>query len=138
MPIAAVGLRGIVDNAIAGEARAAVSWAVVVAVLATLALTAGHFAHIFYFKTAEDMSALIERDIAEISNGSVGLEHHERADYADRIAYIRREADRAAWGTVSTLYGGVAIVVALVVTGALLATLVAVAAAAPGSRDSRR
>ena len=123
MPIAAVGLRGIVDNAIAGEARAAVSWAVVVAVLATLALTAGHFAHIFYFKTAEDMSALIERDIAELSNGSVGLEHHERADYADRIAYIRREADRAAWGTVSTLYGGVAIVVALIVTGALLATL---------------
>ena len=123
MPIAAVGLRGIVDNAIAGEARTAVIWAVVVAVLATLALTAGHFAHIFYFKTAEDMSALIERDIAEISNGSVGLEHHERADYADRIAYIRREADRAAWGTVSTLYGGVAIVVALAVTGALLATL---------------
>ena len=123
MPIAAVGLRGIVDNAIAGEARTAVIWAVVVAVLATLALTAGHFAHIFYFKTAEDMSALIERDIAELSNGSVGLEHHERADYADRIAYIRREADRAAWGTVSTLYGGVAIVVALVVTGALLATL---------------
>ena len=123
MPIAAVGLRGIVDNAIAGEARAAVNWAVVVAVLATLALTAGHFAHIFYFKTAEDMSALIERDIAEISNGSVGLEHHERADYADRIAYIRREADRAAWGTVSTLCGGVAIVVALIVTGALLATL---------------
>ncbi len=123
MPVAAVGLRGIVDNAIAGEARTAVIWAVVVAVLATLALTAGHFAHIFYFKTAEDMSALIERDIAELSNGSVGLEHHERADYADRIAYIRREADRAAWGTVSTLYGGVAIVVALVVTGALLATL---------------
>lgn len=123
MPLAAVGLRGIVDNAIAGEARTAVAWAVAVAILAILALTAGHFAHIFYFKTAEDMSALIERDVAALSNGSVGLEHHERADYADRIAYIRREADRASWGTVSTLYGGVAIVVALIVTGFLLATL---------------
>jgi ATP-binding cassette subfamily B protein len=123
MPMAAVGLRGIVDNAIAGEARTAVWWSVAVAFLAITALTAEHFAHIFYFKTAEDMSSLIEREVAALSNGSVGLEHHERADYADRIAYIRREADRAAWGTVSTLYGGVAIVVALVVTGILLATL---------------
>jgi ATP-binding cassette subfamily B protein len=123
MPMAAVGLRGIVDNAMAGEARAAVWWSVAVAFLAVTALTAEHFAHIFYFKTAEDMSSLIEREVAALSNGSVGLEHHERADYADRIAYIRREADRAAWGTVSTLYGGVAIVVALVVTGVLLATL---------------
>ncbi|MGC4174634.1 ABC transporter ATP-binding protein [Demequina sp.] len=123
MPLAAVGLRGIVDNAIAGEARAAVIAAVWVAVLSVLGLTAGHFAHIFYFKTAEDAAALIERDVAALSNGSVGLEHHERADYADRVAYIRRETDRAAWNTVASLYGGVAIVVALVVTGILLATL---------------
>ncbi|PKQ25928.1 MAG: hypothetical protein CVT64_07785 [Actinobacteria bacterium HGW-Actinobacteria-4] len=123
LPMAAVGLRGIVDNAIAGEARTAVIWAAVVAGLAILALTAEHFAHIFYFKTAEDMAALIERDIAVLSNGSVGLEHHERAEYADRMALIRREADRAAWGTVSSLYGGVAIVLALGVTGMLLASL---------------
>lgn len=123
LPLAAVGLRGIVDNALAGEASAAVWWAVAVSVLAVTALTAEHFAHIFYFKTAEDMSALIEREVGALSNGSVGLEHHERAEYADRIAYIRREADRASWGTVSTLYGGVAIVVALIVTGFLLATL---------------
>mgnify|MGYP000932809363 FL=1 len=123
MPIAAVGLRNIVDDALAGEARTAVLWAVIVAVLAIIALTAEHFAHIFYFKTAEDMAALIEREVGKLSNGSVGLEHHERADYADRVAYVRREADRASWGTVNTLYGGVAIVVALAVTGALLATL---------------
>ena len=123
MPLAAVGLRGIVDNSIAGEATAAMRWAVAVALLTITALTAEHFAHIFYFKTAEDMSALLEREVGKLSNGSIGLEHHERADYADRIAYIRREADRASWGTVSTLYGGVAIIVALVVTGILLATL---------------
>ena len=123
MPIAAVGLRHIVDDALAGAARTAVLWSVVVALLAIIALTAEHFAHIFYFKTAEDMAALIEREVGRLSNGSVGLEHHERADYADRVAYVRREADRASWGTVSTLYGGVAIIVALAVTGALLATL---------------
>ena len=123
MPIAALGLRGIVDSAVAGDARAAARWAAVVAVLAIVALTAGHFAHIFYFKTAEDMAALVERDLATTVNGSVGLEHLERADYADRVAYVRREMDRAAWQTVLSLYGGVAIVVALIVTGALLATL---------------
>ena len=123
MPFAAVGLRGVIDNAMAGHARTAITWAVLVAVLAVTALTAEHFAHIFYFKTAEDMAALVERRVAVLSNGSVGLEHHERADYADRIAYIRRETDRAAWGTVNALYGGVAIVVALILTGILLATL---------------
>lgn len=123
MPFAAVGLRSVVDNALAGEARQAVSAAVVVAVLAVVGLTAAHFAHIFYFTTAEDMAALVERDVAALSNGSIGLEHHERAEYADRIAVIRREADRAAWNTVSALYTGVAIVVALLITAVLLATL---------------
>lgn len=123
LPAAAVGLRGIVDNALAGEARAAATWAVAVAVLTIVALTAEHFAHIFYFKTAEDMSALIERDVAALSNGSMGVEHHERAEYADRLALIRREADRAAWGTVVSLYGGIAIVLALIVTGLLLASV---------------
>lgn len=123
MPIAAIGLRSIVDNALAGEARRAIASAVLVAVLAVVGLTAAHFAHIFYFTTAEDMEALIERDVAALSNGSVGLEHHERAAYADRVALIRREVDRAAWSTVSSLYTGVAIVVALILTGVLLATL---------------
>jgi len=123
MPFAALGLRSIVDDAIAGEARRAVTAAVMVAVLTVVSLTAGHFAHIFFFTTAEDMAALVERDVANLSNGSIGLEHHERAEYADRVALIRREADRAAWNTVSSLYTGVAIAVALVVTGALLATL---------------
>lgn len=123
LPFAAVGLRGIVDNAIAGEARSAVTWSIVVAGLAVLALTSEHFAHIFYFKTAEEVDGLILREVAALTNGSVGLEHHERADYADRLAYIRRETDRAAWGTVLALYGGVAIVIALIVTGILLATL---------------
>lgn len=123
MPIAALGLRGIVDDSMAGQARGAVTWGVVVACLATVTLTAEHFAHIFYFKTAEDMAGLINREVASLANGSVGLEHHERADYADRVAYIRRETSRASWSTVSALYGGVAIVVALAFTGFLLATL---------------
>ncbi len=123
MPAAAVGLRGIVDNAIAGEARAALWWAGAVAVLLMIALTAQHFAHIFYFRTAEVMASLIERDMGQLSNGSVGLEHHERPEYADRVAVIRREADRAAWSTVASLYGGVATVFGLVVTAALLASL---------------
>lgn len=123
MPLAAVGLRSIVDAALAGDARRAVTAAVVVAVLTVVSLTAGHFAHIFFFTTAEDMASLVERDVATLSNGSIGLEHHERAEYADRVALIRREADRAAWNTVSSLYTGVAIAVALVLTGVLLATL---------------
>ncbi|WP_430867479.1 ABC transporter ATP-binding protein [Demequina aurantiaca] len=121
LPGAAVGLRAIIDDSLAGEARSAITAAVLVAVLGVVALTAEHFAHIFFFKTAEDMAAMVERDVAALSNGSVGLEHHERAEYADRIALIRREADRAAWGTIQSAYSSVATVVALIITAILLA-----------------
>ena len=123
MPFAAVAVRDIVDRARAGDTHGAVTAAVVVGALVITALTAEHFAHIFYFKTAEDAGALVEGDFARVTNGSTSLEHHERPEYADRVAVIRREVDRAAWGMVYNTYGSAAIVLAMVVTGILLAQM---------------
>ncbi len=123
MPFAALAIRDIVDGAIAGDHRRAITAAVLAGFLIITSLTAEHFAHIFYFKTGEDVAALVEQDIATLSNGSAGLEHHERPEYADRVAVIRREVDRASWTTISSLYGTVAIVVAMGATGVLLFTL---------------
>jgi ATP-binding cassette subfamily B protein len=123
LPIAALTLRDIVDGAIAGETHRAVTAAAVTAVLVIASLTAEHFAHIFYFKTAEDSNAIIDRRVARLTNGSPGLEHHERADHADRLAVIKREVDRASWGTTLNTYGAISILVAMVVTGVLLAQM---------------
>ena len=123
LPLAAVAIRSIVDGSRAGDVSLAVRAAAAAAVLVIISLLAEHFAHIFYFKTGEDVAALIERDVATLSNGSPGLEHHERPEYADRLAVIRREMDRASWTTIASVYGAVAIVVAMALTGLLLMQL---------------
>jgi ATP-binding cassette subfamily B protein len=123
LPIAALTLRDIVDGAIAGDSTKAVRAAVVTGVLVIASLTAEHFAHIFYFKTAEDSNGILDRRVARLTNGSAGLEHHERAEHADRLAVIRREIDRAAWGTTLNTYGTISILLAMVVTGLLLAQM---------------
>ncbi|MBN2177746.1 MAG: ABC transporter ATP-binding protein [Demequinaceae bacterium] len=123
LPVAALTLRDIVDESIAGNASTAVAAAVFTAVLVIASLTAEHFAHIFYFKTAEDCNGILDRRVARLTNGSTGLEHHERADHADRLAVIRREIDRAAWGTTLNSYGTISILLAMAVTGFLLAQM---------------
>lgn len=123
LPFAALTIRDIVDRSIAGDPAAAVRAAVLTAVLVIASLTAEHFAHIFYFKTAEDGAGIIDRRVARLTNGSAGLEHHERADHADRLAVIRREVDRASWGSVLNTYGSISILLAMIVTGVLLAQM---------------
>ncbi len=123
LPVAALTIRDIVDGAIAGDVHKAVRAAAITGVLVIASLTAEHFAHIFYFKTAEDSNAIIDRRVARLTNGSPGLEHHERADHADRLAVIKREVDRASWGTTLNTYGTISILLAMVITGILLAQM---------------
>src|SRR5665647_420127 len=82
MPLAAPALAVVTDRVIGGDGRGAAVAAVGVAVAVIASLTAGHFAHIFYFELAEATTLEFERELIELSNGSAGLEHHERPDYA--------------------------------------------------------
>ena len=49
----------------------------------------------------------IERDLIDLSNGSAGLEHHERPDYADKLRVIRQEVNWAGWTIMSMLFSSI-------------------------------
>ncbi|WP_456825716.1 ABC transporter ATP-binding protein [Cellulomonas sp. P5_E12] len=123
MPLAAPALAALTDAAIAGDARRASIAAVLVAVLVVAALTAGHFAHIFYFELGDLAVIQLERDLIGLSHDSPGIEHHERPEYADRLQVLRSELDRSGWGSMQALLSAIGLGVALVITGVLLARL---------------
>ncbi|NLF03806.1 MAG: ABC transporter ATP-binding protein [Actinomycetales bacterium] len=123
MPLAAPALAILTDAAVAGDGVRAGWAAVAVAVLAVLALTAGHFAHVFYFELGERVQLAVERDLIDLANGSAGLEHHERPDYADRLRVLRQELDWAGWTSMEILFSAVGLAVGVSITATLLATL---------------
>lgn len=120
LPLSAPALAALTDAAVAGDAAAASTAAVVVAVLVIASLTAGHFAHIYYFELGDLAVMRLERELVELSNASPGLEHHERPDYADRLQVLRSELHRSGWGSMQALLSSLGLAVAIVLTGVLL------------------
>jgi ATP-binding cassette, subfamily B, bacterial len=123
MPLAAPALAALTDSALAGDVRGATTAAVLVVVAVIAALTAGHFAHIFYFELGDRAVPRLERELIEMTNGSAGLEHHERPEYADKIQLLRQELHRAGWGSMEGLLNSLGLLVAISITAILLARL---------------
>lgn len=120
IPLAASALSALTDRAIAGESVGAVVAAVIGAVLLIAALTAGHFAHIFHFELGEYAELALQRRLVLLSNGSPGLAHHDRADYADRLRVLRQEVGRTR-ELVETLFNAFSLAIAMATTAVLLA-----------------
>ncbi|WP_447002055.1 ABC transporter ATP-binding protein [Saccharothrix isguenensis] len=123
IPLAAPALAALADSALAGDVRGASVAAVLVVVAVIAALTAGHFAHIFYFELGDRAVPRLERELIEMTNGSAGLEHHERPEYADKIQVLRNELHRAGWGSMEGLLNSLGLLVAISLTAVLLARL---------------
>ncbi|MBB2923703.1 ABC transporter ATP-binding protein [Cellulomonas cellasea] len=123
LPLSAPALAALTDSAVEGDARGAALAAVVVAALVIASLTAGHFAHIFYFELGDLAVMRLERELIELANGSPRLEHHERPDYADKLQVLRTELHRSGWGSMQALLSSLGLAVAIVLTGVLLAGL---------------
>ncbi|PSL52105.1 ATP-binding cassette subfamily B protein [Saccharothrix carnea] len=123
MPLAAPALAALTDSALAGDVRGATVAAVLVVVAVIAALTAGHFAHIFYFELGDRAVPRLERELIEMTNGSAGLEHHERPEYADKLQVLRQELHRAGWGSMEGLLNSLGLLVAISITAVLLARL---------------
>jgi ATP-binding cassette subfamily B protein len=123
LPLSAPALGLLTDAAIAGDVRRAVVAGMAVAVLTIAALTFGHFAHIAYFELGELNLLDMNRRLADVSNGSPGLEHHERPDYADKVKVIEREMPRVSSTGMEALLSGVSLGAAIAVTAVLLSRL---------------
>lgn len=121
LPLAAPALGALTDAVLEDDARAALVSAALVAVLAIAALTFAHFAHIAYFELGELNALTRDRELIDLANGSVGLDHHERPDYADRLQVVRQELDRTSAQSLEALLQTVSTAIALSVTTVLLA-----------------
>ncbi|HEV7965721.1 MAG TPA: ABC transporter ATP-binding protein [Actinoplanes sp.] len=121
-PLIAVFLALTTDAALRHDSRFAVLAACAVAVVALLSLTMEHFAHIFFFELADLHHLRMEREIGVLAQGTVGVEQHERHDYADRMELLRQET-WAIFEGVQTVLTAATLSVQIVLTAALLARL---------------
>jgi ATP-binding cassette subfamily B protein len=119
-PLMALGLKWLTNAAVAGDATAAAWAGVAVATCAIGVLTLGHFAHIAYFELSEINTLATEERLIALANGSAGIEHQERAEFADKIAVLEQEVFQIQNGFYAVLSLS-SLAVAMALTGLLLA-----------------
>lgn len=121
LPLSAPALAALTDAALARDPARAVVAGAFVGVLAITSLTLGHFAYIAYFELGELNSVEMDRRLIDLANGSAGLAHHERPEYADRFHVLRQEMNRLGWMGIQAMLSILGLGVAIVLTGILLA-----------------
>jgi ATP-binding cassette subfamily B protein len=90
-PLLALSLKWMTDAAVGGDTSTAGVAGVAVALCAVGLLTLGHFAHIAYFELSELNTLASQQRLIALTNGSAGIEHQERSDYADRLTVLEQE-----------------------------------------------
>ncbi|QOC93466.1 ABC transporter ATP-binding protein [Micromonospora craniellae] len=123
LPLSAAGLGALTDAALAGDSSRAAIAGAVTACLVIAAITMAHFAHVFYFELGEVNLLTKERQLIELANGSVGLNHHERPEYADKMQVLRQEVERVGYASMEALLSAASTALSLIITGVLLARL---------------
>ncbi|MBE1489227.1 ABC transporter ATP-binding protein [Plantactinospora soyae] len=121
-PLLALVMGVMTDAVVSGQVGAAVWYGVAAAVLTIVSLTFAHFSQIFYTELAELAEIPVVRDLILLSNGSDGIEHQERAEYADELTVLQRES-RGLIGALESMFGVLGLSLAAVFTAILLAGL---------------
>ena len=98
-PLLALSLKWLTNAAVAGDGATVDMAGVAVAACVIGVLTLGHFAHIAYFELSEINTLDAELRLIALANGSAGIEHQERAEYADRVAVLEQELSRSRTGS---------------------------------------
>ncbi|MDQ2583927.1 ABC transporter ATP-binding protein [Saccharothrix yanglingensis] len=119
-PLLAAALGWMTREVVAGAPGRAVLAGVAVAVLAVAVLAFSHFAHLAYYELSELAELDFDERVVEVSNGSAGIEHHERAEHADTWTVLRQEGRQFRTG-LEALLNGVGLLLAVVLTAVLLA-----------------
>lgn len=119
-PLMALALKWLTNAAVAGDTVTAEIAGFAVAGCVIGVLTLGHFAHIAYFELSEMNTLAAEERLIALANGSAGIEHQERAEYADRLAVLEQEIQQIQNGFYAVLYLS-SLTVAIGLTGILLA-----------------
>lgn len=123
LPLVAAFSAEFTDAAVAGSAGAATWWGVGVALGILAALTAAHFAHIFYFELSEAATLKLSNEVNRLANDSDGIEHLERPEYHDKLQLLRTEVVRSGRDVLESWLHMVGLGVSMTLTALLLVRL---------------
>lgn len=121
-PLVALWLKLIVDGAGAGDTGAAVWPALGLAGSLALQGTASVGTAMLFGDLHESSARVLTGDIMRLTSTTPGIEHHERPEYADRIALLRSQG-RLLTNFVNTFGSNGALVVRIALTIVLLASV---------------
>lgn len=121
-PLLALALKSAMNAAVHHDATGATEAGLFVGATAIGALILQHFAYVPYAESAEMAVVELEAELMTLANGSAGLEHHEQAEYADKISVLQRELSQFHDGMLG-LMALIALSVSMTTTAVLLAFL---------------
>ncbi len=121
-PLAPLALKYVTDAVVERDIATATVAAAFLPVLALLNQVAGHVAHVLWVEASDLNVAQVNSELGELSQGSQGIEHHERPEFADRIELLRT-AGNPLYMSVRTAVESMARALQLVVTVVMLALL---------------
>ncbi len=88
-PLAALALRSLTDSLLGRQAGTALTFALLAALLLVAQLMLSHFAHLDYFEVAELQQNRLRGELMDLVNGPPGIDHLDRADFADNTGLVR-------------------------------------------------
>jgi ATP-binding cassette subfamily B protein len=88
-PLAALALRSLTDSVLGRQADRALMFALLAAALLVAQLMLSHFAHLDYFEVAELQQNRLRGELMSLVNGPPGIDHLDRADFADNTGLVR-------------------------------------------------
>ena len=124
-PFAALALRGFTDGLLGRQAGLALTFALLAAPPLVAQPTLNHFAYLDYFEVAELKQNRLRGEPMALVNGLLGIDHLDRADFADNAAGARRPV-RSTWALEAVLKSA----------GLLLETAITAAYSSPWTRSS--
>jgi ATP-binding cassette subfamily B protein len=96
-PVGAVALKEVTDAVVAGDVRAASVAAALLPLLTIIGYTGHHLSNVIWVELQNLFMLRVGDEVARLTQGSTGLEHHERADYADRLELLRTGGNELVW-----------------------------------------
>ena len=120
LPVLALGMRGGVDAAVSHQHGSMIGYGILISLSAIGMLLLHHFSYVPYVETCDLVEVDLDAELMSLANGSARIEHHERAEYADKITILRRELSTFDTG-VTGLFTGMSLAVGMVLTSVILA-----------------
>ena len=121
-PLAPLALKYVTDGVVAGDVRKATLAAAFLPLVSLVRFTSERLAQGLWVELTDLHMIRITQELGELSQAPRGLEHHERADYADQLELMRNEG-KELYRSVQLVMSAVALALQIGITVFLLATL---------------